>query len=573
MTNLSTEDLKELLSLLRTSPSAPTNVDTPRIGSTNPTGAWTGFGTDGKFGAPRSSNCMRAFRADPLKSHTALSSIETKCVAGLSEQTDLLFCMKDEPNAHKFVASIRALEEAFTLVGMEGVFAIIRPDGTTLNMLREPGRLTSSIVDDWILALETGVPSFDPVSKLAKPNLPVCPYDKINMRWSGSAILNSCSEALKMDLKDLVPLSEQTGPKLFFHLLQKLYRPSQSKIRVLRNNLEALTLTAYPAENVSLFCHDASKIVREITMNFTKEDEVPDLTTSALKGLTSASDLLLCAKVRELRIANDVSGFTGAFGKTPVNAITALQEIEDLYDVLVSQSDYAPARAAPSSRNGAASFQALHQECSGAPTSDDSQVTCWSCKKLGHRVGSPKCENHVADDKWTDADNIAIKDLIKAKNQTLPDRKLIPDSAEYSVMYKNVIVAKYCRHCGRFVRGSNAHYTPGHKGSYKFAYRPNPTGAGDAAAGTPAATPAPAPAPATPAEAPIAAGNLGFVAAANLCDAAPIVVSSPLPATGPSVPTISANQFASRGADYSLGSVTIPEDNDISSLIAWMGKD
>jgi len=143
-------------------------------------------------------------------------------------------------------------------------------------------------------------------------------------------------------------------------------------------------------------------------MNFTKEDEVPDLTTSALKGLTSASDLLLCAKVRELRIANDVSGFTGAFGKTPVNAITALQEIEDLYDVLVSQSDYAPARAAPSSRNGAASFQALHQERSGAPTSDDSQVTCWSCKKLGHRVGSPKCENHVADDKWTDADNIAI---------------------------------------------------------------------------------------------------------------------------------------------------------------------
>jgi len=107
---------------------------------------------------------------------------------------------------------------------MEGVFAIIRSDGTTLNMLREPGRLTSSIVDDWILALETGVPSFDPVSKLAKPKLPVCPYDKINMRWSGSAILNSCSEALKMDLKDLVPLSKQTGPKLFFHLLQKLYR-------------------------------------------------------------------------------------------------------------------------------------------------------------------------------------------------------------------------------------------------------------------------------------------------------------------------------------------------------------
>jgi len=41
-----------------------------------------------------------------------------------------------------------ASEEAITLVGMEGVFVIIHPDGTSLNMLLEPGRLTSSIVDD-----------------------------------------------------------------------------------------------------------------------------------------------------------------------------------------------------------------------------------------------------------------------------------------------------------------------------------------------------------------------------------------------------------------------------------------
>jgi len=98
-------------------------------------------------------------------------------------------------------------------------------------------------------------------------------------------------------------------------------------------------------------------------MNFTKKDEIPDLTTSALKGLTFASDLLLCAKVRELRIANDVSGFTGAFSKPPVGAITALQQIEDLYDVLNSQSDYAPARPVPTSRTGVAmQGQALKQD-------------------------------------------------------------------------------------------------------------------------------------------------------------------------------------------------------------------
>ena len=275
---------------------------------------------------------------------------------------------------------------------------------------------------------------------------------------------------------------------------------------MLRSNLEGLTLTAYPGENVGLFCHDAAKIVREITMNFTKKDEIPDLTTSALKGLTYASDLLLCAKVRELRIANDVSGFTGAFGGTPVDAITALQEIEDLYDVLVAQSDYAPARPAPTSRAGVSmQGQALQQDRtsttgSGGPSkpSNDSEITCWSCKQIGHRAGSDKCANYIGADKWTTTDKEAIKELISTKKASLPDRAHIPDSAEHSITYNNNVVAKYCRHCGRFVIGNNAHFTPGHRGGYKFAYKP--TAAAPAAAPAAAAPAAPTPAiPAIPA--------------------------------------------------------------------------
>ena len=567
MSTLSVKDLQELVELLRKSNTPSSKLTPPRVGGTTSTGAWTGFGTDGVCGAPRSSNCMRAFLADPLKSHTAMANIEAKCVAGLSDQSDLLFCMKDEPNAHKFVSSIRSFEEVMALVGMEATFVIISSDGTKLNMLLEPGRLTLSIVDQWIKDLTTGVSDFDSDGNLQPDPLDVCPYDQTNLRWSGTAVLNSCSDALKQDLKDLVPLKDQTGPKLFFHLLQKLYRPSQSKIRVLRSNLEGLTLTAYPGENVGLFCHDAAKIVREITMNFTKKDEIPDLTTSALKGLTYASDLLLCAKVRELRIANDVSGFTGAFGGTPVDAITALQEIEDLYDVLVAQSDYAPARPAPTSRAGVSmQGQALQQDRtsttgSGGPSkpSNDSEITCWSCKQIGHRAGSDKCANYIGADKWTTTDKEAIKELISTKKASLPDRAHIPDSAEHSITYNNNVVAKCCRHCGRFVIGNNAHFTPGHRGGYKFAYKP--TAVAPAAAPAPAAPAAPTPAipaiPAAPTPAPIAA-NLGSVTIAG-------------PPSG--IPTISANQFASRTADYGLGSVTVSNDSDISDLIAWMGKD
>jgi len=134
MSTLSVVDLQDLVKFLCKNPIPSTKLVPPRIGETKSTGAWTGFGTDGLCGAARSSNCVRAFLADPLKSHTAMANIESKCVSGLSDQSDLLFCMKDEPNAHKFVASIRAFEEAVSFVGMEAAFIIVRPDRSNLNM-------------------------------------------------------------------------------------------------------------------------------------------------------------------------------------------------------------------------------------------------------------------------------------------------------------------------------------------------------------------------------------------------------------------------------------------------------
>jgi len=59
-------------------------------------------------------------------------------------------------------------------------------------------------------------------------------------------------------------------------LLTKLYRPSQSKIESLKDKLKSLDIRKYPGENVTTFVQDASKLVREIRMNFTSNCNVPD---------------------------------------------------------------------------------------------------------------------------------------------------------------------------------------------------------------------------------------------------------------------------------------------------------
>jgi len=45
-----------------------------------------------------------------------------------------------------------------------------------------------------------------------------------------------------------------------------------------------MPIRTYPGENVTLFVQDATKLVREIKMNFMINSTVPDLTTVALSG-------------------------------------------------------------------------------------------------------------------------------------------------------------------------------------------------------------------------------------------------------------------------------------------------
>ena len=487
---LSQQQLAALMAQMSQTNSTPTRVIVkPRLGGLNSAGAWTGLGSGSQGLAPKSATCMRDFETTVVKSFAAMAPIEDKCQKGLRDAPELLFCMSDESNANMTVNSLIAFEERMIHGGMEGVFHIVLRSGTTLNMFKEPGMCTDSIVNTWCSdVMLNGV--FDPnnTNSNSLSTHSVCSYDRTNMVWSGEALLSSCTEALKQDLKFNVPEAERYGPNLLMKLLTKIYRPSQSKIENLKDKLKSMGIRKYPGENVTTFVQDASKLVREIKMNFTSTSSIPDLTTAALSGLTTATDDFLLAQVRTLRINSDVNGFGGILGTFQAkDPIEALQGLDDLYRILVSQSDYSPARQTSGHKALQAKAEdALVQDRNGSNSSSQFKGSCWDCGKSGVKKGHDGCpgpdggatpnagRRNATPKHGLDEDTVLkITEAIKGKN--LPERSKIPDSAKYDVTIDGKMVAKYCRHCGRFTKGSRQHYTSEHTGTRSlFAYQPSP---------------------------------------------------------------------------------------------------
>ena len=143
---------------------------------------------------------MRDFDTSVVKSFTATAPIEDKCQLGLRDCPDLLFSMPNESNANMTVNSLIAFEERMTHHGLEGVFHVVSPSGNVLNMFREPGMCTSDAIKTWCEdVIAKGVHDLLDTSNPTCHG--ICDCDRINMIWSGEVLLNSCTEALKQDLK------------------------------------------------------------------------------------------------------------------------------------------------------------------------------------------------------------------------------------------------------------------------------------------------------------------------------------------------------------------------------------
>ena len=247
--------------------------------------------------------------------------------------------MLGEPNIDRIVLVIKEFTTFVHEVGMEGVFNIVLQDGSTLDMLTKTGRLTSDIVETWCKDL-----TVDGVIDASNPSqrLPVCPHDITNINWSGSALLNSSTETLHDEVKEQLSSKPLYGPRLFFAIVDKVYRSGRGRVKELVAKLEALKLTDFPAENVSLYNQAAYTLVREIKLNFMKPDHVPDLTTSALNGLKCCSDPFLKSKVTELSIASDSNMYSFVPGQAPkaMEVFTTLGHVESIWTVLKNQNNY-----------------------------------------------------------------------------------------------------------------------------------------------------------------------------------------------------------------------------------------
>jgi len=117
-------------------------------------------------------------------------------------------------------------------------------------------------------------------------------------------------------------------------------------------------------------------------MNFTSNSDVPDLTTTALSGLTLSSDDFLLSQVQTLRINSDVNGFGGILGSFQAkDPIAALQTINDLYHVLISQSNYGPARQIDIKHKAlqAKVEDKLVQDRNASSPSSNGSNSCWDC--------------------------------------------------------------------------------------------------------------------------------------------------------------------------------------------------
>ena len=516
----------------------------PRVGGIDDIGVWTGAGANGTGERPKTGSCYRAFKTDPIKSHNAIVPIQKDCQAGLQEE-NLKFCMNHEPNAQRIILVLRAVEKFLIRTGMEGIFIIIQKDGTKINMLRDPGRINKEMVDIWVDdVMIYGV--WDPVTG---KRLPVCIHDLTNMAWAGEALMQTTSEMLEESLQEHVKPAQQNGPNILRHLLFSNYRPSLSKVDELVDQLKAMSIKKFPAENVTAYNIEAMTLIREIKMNYMYPNQVPNLATHALRGLTECTDLNLQPKINELALDSDVNQFGSGVGNKKVDAVEALQKVEDVYKVLMNQKRYTPAinytvKQAAFQAQAQHQLQVQHQpnlqqlgqqrgagSTVGNHRKENDQNVCFDCGKPGHFRGNPVCPNpkKVVSHGLDDATAKAINNLINEKRKEYRDKGTrIPDGCE--ILMNGKVVAKNCRICFRFTKGASMHDGTTH---------------GKSKGGPPVTVPPTVQPPATP-PAPPALAQLANVPAT-------VPVSDPpmcLPAAPP------ASMMMREAADYSLGGMS-----------------
>jgi hypothetical protein len=211
---------------------------------------------------------MRFFKSSKLKAFQALNVIEDKCKAGLQAKGTLVCGLPGKTHFDKGALLLRELDEYMFYHGLEGVFQIVFSNCTMVDMLKQQGFVDTNLVECWIQDLtEDGVHDADSGGRLK-----VCEFDIMSLQFSFHAVLHSCLSLLCQDLLNNLPSSKHTGLEAIMTLLTKVYPSSYTKVRGLILELEKLNIKEIPGENITTLVQKASNLVREIQMNFLRQD-------------------------------------------------------------------------------------------------------------------------------------------------------------------------------------------------------------------------------------------------------------------------------------------------------------
>jgi hypothetical protein len=458
-------------------------LETPRVGGINKSGVWVGQGLQQLGQEPNSHHCRREFTSEGTKEMIALGKIKEFCKAGLKE-TGPKFSLSHEKEIQPSFLALRQSTNIWSSVALK--------EFSLLLQLLEPPSICSSIR---LLPVSIG-------------RHPVCKFDAMNLSLSGKAIFNSCSPLLQDEINRKLPLpQDQTGPRVYYEVVQLVAILSISYTRELEGKLKALSLKSIPGENIELYAQRYMYLVDKIRMTDLLPSLVPNLPSLALQGLSEASDpivsheaALAMAKCEDPILLHHLQSGGALTGSIlMMEPVEILAPLIRLYKVLHQSGKYGPSKTVKVVPAMTAKVKEMLQaevqeikrtleqdktkgRCSSRSNSS-SPRTCYECGSPDHLCNAcPKLQDKgdstnrgtpknmipglsTAENKEVDS-LIANKvdSLIANKVKTLKPLSNVPSDAKHKIVYKGKSVAKFCGICKQFLKGAKAQYTEDHRG-------------------------------------------------------------------------------------------------------------
>ena len=350
----------------------------PKVGGDFKLSAWTGRKTNVAWDKTENTHpappfCYRfndAFK--DLKTYPYL----TTCASQKFKRVDL---------GYSLPAFARDAAAHMVRGGMDSVFYFVNPTDNTdrLSIFNFHSRFTASEVTRQV--------------KENHSNNTYDKYDTDNLDMSYVWLMDALDDTLKIAIRpQLVP--NMSGPELFMTIVSEVQSDSIRSLRKKERNLEQLTLTSYPAENVKLLNNQILDTCDELE----RAGCLPqDIILTVVEKYTDAKseEFRIHFLNRRSHVEDHLKVIAGKDASTIAampNCITyrtLCNESNEKYQMLLDHEKWAPANtdkgAAPLAFMTQADVEGLlKQKLDGNNTGKGTTVMCFNCGKKGHYVNN-----------------------------------------------------------------------------------------------------------------------------------------------------------------------------------------